>query len=185
MKNAPCPMKPHAQIVGRDAQCLRHFAAGLTEQIHLPDQLGILTRHRWQYPVKTTAHGALGIVVDFHYRTLRYLETQKGGFSYTCAAVVIRQRSPQHLGQPSLQGLLLFDRPRTADRLQIKVLDNVLGVLEVLRPSAHKTKKFPMPLSQSSDHRFFNGAPNWRLAFHATPVRSRRPHGINAGTVLA
>ncbi len=62
-------MKPHAQIVGRDAQCLRHFAAWLTEQIHLPDQLGIIAPHRRQYPVKTTANGALGVIVDFHYLT--------------------------------------------------------------------------------------------------------------------
>ena len=64
-------MKPHAQIVCRDAQCLRHFAARLTEQIHLPDQLGVIAPHRRQYPVKTTANGPLGVIVHFHYQTFR------------------------------------------------------------------------------------------------------------------
>ncbi len=184
VKSSPRPMKPHAQIVCRDAQRFRHFAARLTEQIHLPDQLGILARHRWQYPVKATANGPLGIIVDFQHRTFRYLETLQRRFSYTCAPVVIGHRSPQHLGQPSLQGPLLFDRPCTADRFQIKVLQYVLGIMEVLRPSAHKTKELPMPISQSSDHRLFNGARRWRLALHATPVCGRRPRGIKAGIVL-
>jgi hypothetical protein len=42
-----------------------------------------------------------------------------------------------------------------------------------------------MPLSQSSDHRFFNRARNLRLALHATLVCGRRPREIKAGTVLA
>src|SRR6266849_5504035 len=96
VKSSPRPMKPHAQIVCRDAQRFRHFAARLTEQIHLPDQLGILARHRWQYPVKATANGPLGIIVDFQHRTFRYLETLQRRFSYTCAPVVIGHRSRHH-----------------------------------------------------------------------------------------
>src|SRR5712691_4344191 len=49
VKSSPRPMKPHAQIVCRDAQRFRHFAARLTEQIHLPDQLGILARHHRRF----------------------------------------------------------------------------------------------------------------------------------------
>jgi hypothetical protein len=64
-------MKPHAQIVCRYPQGLRHFAARLTEQVHLPDQLGILARHRRQYPIKTTANRPLGVIVDFHHQTFR------------------------------------------------------------------------------------------------------------------
>jgi len=59
-------MNPYAQIVCRDAQCFRYFAARLAEQIYLPDQLGILARHRRQYPIKTTANGPLRIIIDFH-----------------------------------------------------------------------------------------------------------------------
>lgn len=101
---------------------------------------------------------------------MRVRWTLQRGFSYTGATVKVGQRSAQHLGQPSLQSPCLLDRARTADRFQIKVLQNVFGVVEAVRSATDEAQEFAMSLSERDDHRVFIRARIRRISLHATSL---------------
>jgi hypothetical protein len=127
------PVQAHSQIVGGDAEPLRNFIAWLTEEIDLPDQLRVLGRQRRQNPVEATANGTLGVIVDEHRPLLSRLQTLERHLSYTGATIVVGQSPAKYLRQPSFQGFRFPDRSGTPHRLEIKVLQYVLSILNVSR----------------------------------------------------
>lgn len=150
------PMEPHPKIVRGDTELFRNLASRLTQEIDLPNQLRILSRHRRQYSIQAAANRPVHVIVDQHRRTFLRLQTLQGCFSYTGATIVIDQGPAEHLGQPPFQGPGLLDRSGTSNRLQVKVLQDIFSLVDISRAPADKPQKLTMPLPEGDNHRFLD-----------------------------
>jgi hypothetical protein len=107
----------YSEIVWRDAESFGDSTAGLTKEIHLPNQLRILGRHRRQNSIEAAANRSIRIIVDQHCGTFRHLQTLQRCFSYTAATVVVSECPTKYLRQPSFQGTGFLDRSGASNGL--------------------------------------------------------------------
>ena len=141
-------MEPYSQSVSRDAEAARDAIAGLAEEVHAPENMGVVARERRQQPIEALAHGAFGVVIDQHGPLICLYETLVEPLPYSGLSVVVGKGPAQHLREPRAQSSAAPDGRDPAEHFQIEVLQDVFGVGPSRRASSQEAKELSVALAE-------------------------------------